>query len=227
MTTVPVMTIDGPSGAGKGTLCKAIAEKLQWHLLDSGAIYRVLALAALHHRVDISSEEALVPIAAHLDVRFLSVDGELQVILEGEEVTSEIRTQDVSNTASKVAAFPRVREALLRRQRAFKEAPGLIADGRDMGTVVFPEAAVKIFLDASAEERAERRMLQLQEKGFSVNFERLLSEIKERDDRDRNRAVAPLVPAADALVIDSTGMTIEQVIEKTLEYARSRLKDLV
>ena len=227
MTTVPVMTIDGPSGAGKGTLCKAIAEKLQWHLLDSGAIYRVLALAALHHRVDISSEEALVPIAAHLDVRFLSVDGELQVILEGEEVTSEIRTQDVSNTASKVAAFPRVREALLRRQRAFKEAPGLIADGRDMGTVVFPEAAVKIFLDASAEERAERRMLQLQEKGFSVNFERPLSEIKERDDRDRNRAVAPLVPAADALVIDSTGMTIEQVIEKTLEYARSRLKDLV
>ena len=226
MTTVPVMTIDGPSGAGKGTLCKAIAEKLQWHLLDSGAIYRVLALAALHHRVDISSEEALVPIAAHLDVRFLSVDGELQVILEGEEVTSEIRTQDVSNTASKVAAFPRVREALLRRQRAFKEAPGLIADGRDMGTVVFPEAAVKIFLDASAEERAERRMLQLQEKGFSVNFERLLSEIKERDDRDRNRAVAPLVPAADALVIDSTGMTIGQVIDMSLEYARSRLKEL-
>ena len=226
MTTVPVMTIDGPSGAGKGTLCKAIAEKLQWHLLDSGAIYRVLALAALHHRVDISSEEALVPIAAHLDVRFLSVDGELQVILEGEEVTSEIRTQDVSNTASKVAAFPRVREALLRRQRAFKEAPGLIADGRDMGTVVFPEAAVKIFLDASAEERAERRMLQLQEKGFSVNFERLLSEIKERDDRDRNRAVAPLVPAADALVIDSTGMTIDQVIDMSLEYARSRLKEI-
>lgn len=224
MTTVPVITIDGPSGAGKGTLCKALAETLQWHLLDSGAIYRVLALAALHHQVDISSEEALVPIAAHLDVRFVSVEGELQVILEGEEVTHEIRTQEVSNTASKVAAFPRVREALLRRQRGFKEAPGLIADGRDMGTVVFPEAPVKIFLDASAEERAQRRMLQLQEKGFDVNFERLLSEIKERDDRDRNRAVAPLVPAADALVIDSTGMTIDQVIEKSLDYAKSLLK---
>ncbi len=226
MTTVPVITIDGPSGAGKGTLCKAIAEQLQWHLLDSGAIYRVLALAAIHHHVDISSEEALVPIAAHLDVRFVPNGDEMQVVLEGEEVTHEIRSQDVSNTASKVAAFPRVREALLRRQRAFKEAPGLIADGRDMGTVVFPEAAVKIFLDASAEERAQRRMLQLQEKGFSVNFERLLSEIKERDDRDRNRAVAPLVPAVDALVIDSTGMTIGQVIDKSLEYARSRLKEL-
>lgn len=224
MTTVPVITIDGPSGAGKGTLCKALAETLQWHLLDSGAIYRVLALAALHHQVDIGSEEALVPIAAHLDVRFVSVEGELQVVLEGEEVTHEIRTQEVSNTASKVAAFPRVREALLRRQRGFKEAPGLIADGRDMGTVVFPEAPVKIFLDASAEERAQRRMLQLQEKGFDVNFERLLSEIKERDDRDRNRAVAPLVPAADALVIDSTGMTIDQVIEKSLDYAKSLLK---
>ncbi|ARU93517.1 (d)CMP kinase [Tatumella citrea] len=226
MTMVPVITIDGPSGAGKGTLCKAIAEQLQWHLLDSGAIYRVLALAALHHHVDISSEEALVPIAAHLDVRFVPARDEMQVILEGEEVTHEIRSQEVSNTASKVAAFPRVREALLRRQRAFKEAPGLIADGRDMGTVVFPEAAVKIFLDASAEERAQRRMLQLQEKGFSVNFERLLSEIKERDDRDRNRAVAPLVPATDALVIDSTGMTIEQVIDMSLEYARSRLEEL-
>jgi len=178
--TAPVITIDGPSGAGKGTLCKAMAEALQWHLLDSGAIYRVLALAALHHQVDIESEEALVPIAAHLDVRFVSTNGELEVILEGEDVSAEIRTQDVSNTASKVAAFPRVREALLRRQRAFREAPGLIADGRDMGTVVFVDAPVKIFLDASSEERAHRRMLQLQEKGFSVNFERLLSEIKAR-----------------------------------------------
>jgi cytidylate kinase len=224
MTAIaPVITIDGPSGAGKGTLCKAMAEALQWHLLDSGAIYRVLALAALHHQVDITSEEALVPIAAHLDVRFVSTQGEMQVILEGEDVTSEIRTQDVSNTASKVAAFPRVREALLRRQRAFRDTPGLIADGRDMGTVVFPDAPVKIFLDASSEERAHRRMLQLQEKGFSVNFERLLSEIKERDDRDRNRAIAPLIPANDALVLDSTSMSIEQVIETALNYARKTL----
>ncbi|ATZ11195.1 (d)CMP kinase [Erwinia amylovora] len=221
--TAPVITIDGPSGAGKGTLCKAMAEALQWHLLDSGAIYRVLALAALHHQVDISSEEALVPIAAHLDVRFVSHNGEIEVILEGEDVSTEIRSPDVSNTASKVAAFPRVREALLRRQRGFRELPGLIADGRDMGTVVFTDAPVKIFLDASSEERASRRMLQLQEKGFSVNFERLLSEIKERDERDRNRAIAPLVPAADALVLDSTTMSIEQVIEIALKYARDKL----
>ena len=220
---VPVITIDGPGGAGKGTLCKAMAEALGWHLLDSGAIYRVLALAALHHHVDVESEEALVPLAAHLDVRFISTDGNLEVVLEGEDVSAEIRTQEVANTASKVAAFPRVREALLRRQRAFRELPGLIADGRDMGTVVFPDAPVKIFLDASAEERDKRRLLQLQEKGFSVNFERLLSEIKERDDRDRNRAVAPLVPAADALVLDSTELSIEQVIEKALQYAREKL----
>ncbi|WP_413497895.1 (d)CMP kinase [Buttiauxella gaviniae] len=219
----PVITIDGPSGAGKGTLCKAMAEALQWHLLDSGAIYRVLALAALHHQVDVTSEDALVPLAAHLDVRFVANNGELEVILEGEDVSAEIRTQDVANAASQVAAFPRVREALLRRQRAFREAPGLIADGRDMGTVVFPDAPVKIFLDASSEERAQRRMLQLQEKGFSVNFERLLAEIKERDDRDRNRAVAPLVPAADALVLDSTSMSIDEVIEQALTYAQKIL----
>lgn len=220
---IPVITIDGPGGAGKGTLCKAMAEALGWHLLDSGAIYRVLALAALHHHVDVESEEALVPLAAHLDVRFISTDGTLEVVLEGEDVSGEIRTQEVANAASKVAAFPRVREALLRRQRAFRELPGLIADGRDMGTVVFPDAPVKFFLDASADERAHRRMRQLQEKGFDVNFERLLSEIKERDDRDRNRAVAPLVPAADALVLDSTELNIEQVIEKALQYAREKL----
>ncbi|MEW7314272.1 (d)CMP kinase [Buttiauxella gaviniae] len=219
----PVITIDGPSGAGKGTLCKAMAEALQWHLLDSGAIYRVLALAALHHQVDVASEDALVPLAAHLDVRFVANNGNLEVILEGEDVSAEIRTQEVANAASQVAAFPRVREALLRRQRAFREAPGLIADGRDMGTVVFPDAPVKIFLDASSEERAHRRMLQLQEKGFSVNFERLLAEIKERDDRDRNRAVAPLVPAADALVLDSTSMSIDDVIKQALTYAQKIL----
>lgn len=219
---IPVITIDGPGGAGKGTLCKAMAEALGWHLLDSGAIYRVLALAALHHHVDVESEEALVPLAAHLDVRFISTDGNLEVVLEGEDVSGEIRTQEVANAASKVAAFPRVREALLRRQRAFRELPGLIADGRDMGTVVFPDAPVKIFLDASADERAHRRMRQLQEKGFDVNFERLLSEIKSVTIAI-NRAVAPLVPAADALVLDSTELNIEQVIEKALQYAREKL----
>ncbi|WP_140919211.1 (d)CMP kinase [Limnobaculum xujianqingii] len=221
---VPVITVDGPSGVGKGTLCQALAEKLGWHLLDSGAIYRVLALAALHHEVNLASEEALVPLAIHLDVRFISQQNQLQVILEGETVTNEIRNETVGNAASQVAAFPRVREALLRRQRAFREAPGLIADGRDMGTIVFPDAPVKIFLDASAEERARRRMLQLQEKGQCVKFERLLSEIQERDSRDRNRAVAPLVPAADALMVDSTHMSVDEVIERTLAYVQSVLK---
>ncbi|PHM40186.1 cytidylate kinase [Xenorhabdus mauleonii] len=220
----PVITVDGPSGAGKGTLCQALAEALGWQLLDSGAIYRVLALAAIHHQVDIQSEDALVPLAANLDVRFVPENGTLRVILEGEDVSNEIRTETVGNTASQAATFPRVREALLRRQRAFRLAPGLIADGRDMGTVVFPDAPVKIFLDASAQERARRRMLQLQDKGFSVNFENLLSEIQERDFRDRNRTVAPLVPAQDALILDSTSMSIEEVIDKALTYAKNALE---
>ena len=212
----PVMTIDGPSGAGKGTLCQLLAEKLGWHLLDSGAIYRVLALAALHHDVELDAEAALVPLAANLDVQFQVDGGQVKVVLEGEDVSRTIRSQEVSDAASKVAVFPRVREALLRRQRAFRQLPGLIADGRDMGTVVFPEAEVKIFLDASAEERAQRRYKQLQDKGFDVNFERLLTEIRERDDRDRNRAVAPLKPAEDALVVDSTSMTIDDVLATVL-----------
>lgn len=221
----PVMTIDGPSGAGKGTLCQLLAEKLGWHLLDSGAIYRVLSLAALHHDVELDSEASLVPLAANLDVQF-QVEGDLvKVILEGEDVSRTIRTEEVGNAASKIAAFPRVREALLRRQRAFRQAPGLIADGRDMGTVVFPEAEVKIFLDASAEERAQRRYKQLQDKGFDVNFERLLTEIRERDDRDRNRATAPLKPAEDALVVDSTAMTIDEVLATVLAYEEQQLGD--
>lgn len=222
----PVMTIDGPSGAGKGTLCQLLAEKLGWHLLDSGAIYRVLALAALHHDVELDAEAALVPLAANLDVQF-QVDAEqVKVVLEGEDVSRAIRSQEVSDAASKVAVFPRVREALLRRQRAFRQEPGLIADGRDMGTVVFPEAEVKIFLDASAEERALRRYKQLQDKGFDVNFERLLTEIRERDDRDRNRAAAPLKPAEDALVVDSTSMTIDEVLVTVLAYAEQQLGDI-
>ncbi|MCG3863590.1 MULTISPECIES: (d)CMP kinase [unclassified Photobacterium] len=223
-THAPVITVDGPSGAGKGTLCMLLAEKLGWNLLDSGAIYRVLALAAIHHGVDIESEDALVPLAAHLDVQFIA-EGELvKVILEGEDVSDTLRTEEVGNTASKVAALPRVREALLRRQRAFSEHPGLVADGRDMGTVVFQGAEVKIFLDASAEERATRRMNQLQKKGLDVNFGSLLSEIQERDYRDRNRAVAPLRPADDALVLDSTELSIDQVLEKVLAYVDAKLK---
>ncbi|MFC5707278.1 (d)CMP kinase [Aeromonas eucrenophila] len=222
----PMMTIDGPSGAGKGTLCQLLAEKLGWHLLDSGAIYRVLALAALHHDVEIDAEAALVPLAANLDVQFQVEGDQVKVVLEGEDVSRTIRSQEVSDAASKIAVFPRVREALLRRQRAFRQQPGLIADGRDMGTVVFPEAEVKIFLDASAEERAQRRYKQLQDKGFDVNFERLLTEIRERDDRDRNRAVAPLKPAEDALVVDSTSMTIDEVLVTVLAYVEQQLGDV-
>ncbi|MDX5297705.1 MAG: (d)CMP kinase [Gammaproteobacteria bacterium] len=216
----PVITVDGPGGAGKGTLCQLLAEKLEWHLLDSGAIYRVLALAALHHNVALDDETGLMPLAAHLDVQFPVVDGQIKTILEGEDVSRSIRTEQVGEAASKVAAFPRVREALLRRQRAFRAKPGLIADGRDMGTVVFPDAQVKIFLDASAEERAHRRLKQLQDKGFDVSFDRLLSEIQARDDRDRNRSVAPLKAADDALVIDSTHLSITEVLDKVLSHTK-------
>ena len=219
----PVITVDGPSGAGKGTLCMLLADKLGFHLLDSGAIYRVLALAAIHHGVDTESEDALVPLATHLDVQFIAEGDLVKVILEGEDVSGELRKEETGMAASKVAALPRVREALLRRQRAFSVAPGLVADGRDMGTVVFPEAEAKIFLDASAEERASRRLKQLQQKGLDVKFDDLLSEIQERDDRDRNRPVAPLRPAEDALVLDSTSMNIEQVVEKALHYIESKL----
>lgn len=220
----PVIAIDGPSGAGKGTVSQLIAQKLNWTILDSGAIYRVLALAALHHEVALENEEALAQLAAHLDVRFTS-DSNLQihVHLEGEDVSQSIRTQQVAGAASKVAAFPRVREALLRRQRGFRQAPGLVADGRDMGTVVFPDAPVKIFLTASAEERANRRAKQLRDADQDVNMQRLLTEIRERDERDANRAVAPLKPAEDALVLDSSAMDIQQVLHECLNYVESKL----
>ena len=219
----PVITIDGPRGAGKGTVCQRLAEKLGWPLLDSGAIYRVLALAALHHEVALDNEEALVALASHLDVSFVAGSDGVRIVLEGEEVSAAIRTEQSGNAASKIAAFPRVREALLRRQRAFRSAPGLIADGRDMGTVVFPDAEAKIFLDASAEERANRRLKQLQEKGFDVNFDRLLIEIRERDERDRNRPVAPLRPADDALILDSTSMAIDAVVDAILQHVSSKI----
>lgn len=220
----PVITIDGPSGAGKGTVARIVAEQLGWHLLDSGAIYRVLAVATQHHDISVDDEEPLIPIAAHLDVQFdISGDGEGKVILEGEDVTDSIRTEDIGALASKVAAFPRVREALLRRQRAFSVAPGLVADGRDMGTVVFSQAPVKVFLTASAEERAERRFNQLKDKGFDVKIGRLLDDIRLRDERDQNRKVAPLVPAEGALIIDSTNLSIQEVVNKVLSFANEKL----
>ncbi|ASM49893.1 cytidylate kinase [Pseudoalteromonas espejiana DSM 9414] len=215
---MPVITVDGPSGSGKGTVCRLLADKLGWDVLDSGAIYRVLSLAALHHQIALDNEEALVPLAANLDVQFL-VDSQTnagKVILEGEDVTTTIRNEEVGAAASKVAALPRVREALLRRQRAFRTENGLIADGRDMGTVVFQDAPLKIYLTASAEERARRRFVELNERGHDVTLSGLLQDIQARDERDMNRAVAPLVPADDAIEIDTSELNAQQVFDKVI-----------
>ncbi|WP_303819274.1 (d)CMP kinase [Actinobacillus minor] len=217
-----IITVDGPSGAGKGTLCYALAQKLGFDFLDSGAIYRITALAATKKAIPLDDENALAEISQNLDVQFIPQDGEVNVILNGENVGDQIRTAEAGQNASKVAAFPKVRQALLQRQRDFASEKGLIADGRDMGTVVFPEAQIKLFLDASAEERAKRRVKQLQSKGFNANFDEILAEIKERDFRDRNRAVSPLVPAADALLLDSTNLSIDEVIQQALDYISSK-----
>jgi len=224
-----VITIDGPSGSGKGTISRLLAQKLGWSILDSGAIYRVLALAAIHHNISADDEEGLVPLAAHLDVQFEINDptAPANIILEGEDVTAAIRNEHVGGVASQVASIPSVREALLRRQRAFRQEPGLVADGRDMGTVVFPSAEVKIYLTASAHERAERRYKELRDKGEDVTIGTLLSAIEQRDQRDMNRPVAPLKPAEDALILDSTGLGIEQVLEQVLTYCSGKLTSSV
>ncbi|MEG9489279.1 (d)CMP kinase [Mannheimia bovis] len=213
-----VITVDGPSGAGKGTLCHVLAEKLGFDFLDSGALYRITALSAVKKGIALDDEEKLAELGRNLNIQFVPANGEISVILDGENVGNQIRTAEAGQNASKVAAFPKVREALLERQRAFSTEKGLIADGRDMGTVVFPNAQIKLFLDASAEERAKRRVKQLQEKGFNANFDEILAEIKERDFRDRNRAVAPLVPAKDALLLDSTYLSIEDVVKQALDH---------
>jgi len=220
----PIVAIDGPSGSGKGTIAGLLAQKLGWNLLDSGALYRLLAFAARNHGVDLTNEEAMKVLAAHLDVQFLAgAQGQGQrIILEGEEVTDAIRNEGIGAGASQVASLPAVREALLQRQRAFQEMPGLVADGRDMGTVVFPDAPLKIFLTASAEERARRRYLQLKAKGDDVNLASLLDEIRARDERDTQRTVAPLKPAADAIQLDSTELSIEQVMERILSEVANR-----
>ena len=218
-----IITVDGPSGAGKGTLCYALAEKLGYALLDSGAIYRVTALAALQRKTDLTNESALAELARHLDIQFIPQNGEVNILLAGMNVSHLIRTQEVADAASKVAVFPEIRSALLQLQQDFAKNDGLIADGRDMGTVVFPNAQVKLFLDASAEERAKRRYKQLQNKGINGNFEQILAEIKERDFRDRNREVAPLKPAYDALLLDSTTLSIGEVIDQALAYIQEKV----
>jgi cytidylate kinase len=224
VSRVPIMTIDGPSGSGKGTVSRAAAKTLGWALLDSGALYRLVALAGRQAGLSLTDGPELAQLAQQLKLKFGSdASGGEEVWMDGTEVTAAIRTEQAGNDASKVAALPVVRAALLERQRRFAVPPGLVADGRDMGTVVFPLAEVKIFLTASADERALRRHKQLKEKGVAANLAALSQEIGERDLRDMNRAASPLIASADAVLLDTTGMSVEAVVERVLGVARGRL----
>ncbi|WP_395406650.1 (d)CMP kinase [Pseudoduganella sp. UC29_106] len=211
---IPVITIDGPTASGKGTVAHKVADKLGYHLLDSGALYRLTALQALRRGTRLDDEHAIAKLAEHLNIHFT---GEA-VFLSQENVTDAIRVEEVGNTASKIAALPMVRQALFALQLSFRKTPGLVADGRDMGTVIFPHAQLKVFLTASVEARADRRYKQLIAKGISANMQDLLMDLKARDDRDMNRAVAPLAPAADAHVLDTSSMTAEEAVDQVLKW---------
>lgn len=216
MTSVPVIAIDGPSASGKGTVAPAVARALGFHYLDSGALYRLVALAAMNAGVDLGDEAALAAVAARLDARF--TDGE--ILLAGERATDAIRTEACGTASSRAAAVPGVRAALLDRQRAFRQPPGLVADGRDMGSIVFPDAGLKVYLTASVETRAERRYKQLKDKGIAANIATLLLDLAERDARDAARAVAPLKPAPDARILDTTGLTPGEAAAQVLTWYR-------
>ncbi|MFU8896500.1 MAG: (d)CMP kinase [Gammaproteobacteria bacterium] len=218
MSGAPVVAVDGPGGAGKGTLCRRIAERLGWRLLDSGALYRLVALAAADAGTALDDEAGLAALARDLPVEFSGA----RVLLGGRDVSEAIRTEECGTRASRVAVLPAVRTALVGLQRGFRRPPGLVADGRDMGTVIFPDAELKVFLTASAEERAMRRYKQLKEKGFDVNLRDLSAEVAARDRRDAERAVAPLRPAPDACVVDSTELTIDEVVEVVVDELRQR-----
>ncbi len=221
--SVPVITVDGPSGSGKGTISHAVAKELGFHFLDSGALYRILAYAAQQKGIALDDEPALAELAGKLDIRFPAEGENDVVLLDGVNVGNSIRTEAAGAGASRVAALPAVRGALLQRQRDFRQPPGLVADGRDMGTVVFPDAAVKFFLTASAEERARRRFNQLKEKGKESPYEEILADIQARDERDSSRAVAPLKPATDAIQIDTTSLDIPTTTARVLEAINNRL----
>ena len=224
--TVPVLTIDGPSGSGKGTISRLVAARLGWHYLDSGALYRAVGLAAAWEQVDLSDEAAVAACAARAEIRFQAQadGGEPHVIVNGKDATHQLRMETAGAAASAIAALPAVRAALVELQHGFRRAPGLVADGRDMGTVIFPDAGTKVFLTASAAERAERRYKQLKDKGVSVTLDGLLGEILARDARDANRAVAPLRPAEDAVSIDTTGQGIAAVVEQVLALLPASLR---
>ncbi|MBN7849493.1 (d)CMP kinase [Stenotrophomonas maltophilia] len=213
----PVLTIDGPSGAGKGTISRIIARRMGWHYLDSGALYRAVGVAASRADIDTSDASALVRCTFDTHVQFVEQGDAMRVMVNGTDATDELRLETTGALASAIAAIPEVRAALKERQRAFRELPGLVADGRDMGTVIFPDAPHKVFLTASAEERAERRHKQLKDKGVSVNFDDLLREIMARDARDAQRTVAPLKPADDAVLIDTTGIGIDDVVARVMD----------
>ena len=229
MTEVPIITVDGPSGTGKGTLCMSLARRLGWKLLDSGALYRILAYTAMNQGIPLEpeQEQELTDLAVSLDVRFIDGDPGIRIFLNGnEDISESIRTETCGSAASKAAAMHGVRQALLERQRAFRKSPGLIADGRDMGTVVFPDAQLKVYLTASPEERAKRRYKQLKEQGISVNLARLSVEIRERDARDQGRTLSPLKPAPDAIVIDTTRLDADAVYGRVSELVRQIFPDL-
>jgi len=226
---IPVITIDGPSGSGKGTISRLLARRLGWHFLDSGALYRLVALAAIQHSVPLDDEEMLGILALDLDVRFEEDNEGLEmcIFLEGGEVTKEIRSEVCSLASSQISVFPAVRRALLEKQRAFCKPPGLIADGRDMGTVVFPQAGLKVFLTASQQERANRRYKQLKDKEMDVNLDHLFQEIVARDERDSKRAASPMRPASDAIVLDTTKLSINEVVESILQMWHDRVDNLL